>query len=310
MNPYSNQISAEQGKDSFFKNWWLFDTNCISELVKIWDRNQHESIEKFVSGKDILIVSSVVQELRKAPDILRQLDTVLENANMFLAPDVTRFWYTDVINFHNQDARIPINSLQVQSIPQNFFETLLEKSEFEDACLDAEENVQNRFFDTIELDIGSNLDERDLCIYIFSVVNKLGKEWFQIDIQASDCTPSNFPSFYTYYYTYYFRYAKNQVKPEINDFLDLANCMALPYCERFFGERKFTTILREYVQGRIPPTAFQLAKRLHKKGSITNRQFGVIKKNKALFNHTSPLLPNVEIMNFTEMCESINKSAS
>jgi hypothetical protein len=189
----ANPVSVKQGKDSFFSNWWFFDTNCISELVKIWNENQDIRVQRFVAGKDILLTSSIVQELRNAPDILRTLGSALVNANLYLAPDMTRFWYTDILNFRNQKPRPPVNSLQVQRVPPNFFEMVLQKPEFEEACLEAETDVRNRFFDAIELDIGSNLDERDLCIYIFSVVNKLGQEWFQIDIRAEDCTPANFP---------------------------------------------------------------------------------------------------------------------
>ncbi len=273
--------------------------------MTIWDLSSRKNVERFISGRDILLPSTVIQELRKAPDLLQQLDIVLAHGSLFLAPDITRFWYSDVINFQNRDAQIPINSLQVQPVPNNFFDAILKEENFENACVDAEKDVESRFFESIKLDIGSNLDERDLGIYIFSVVNKLSQEWLQIDIRTEDCTPANFPSFYTYYYAYYFRYIKNKVKPEINDFLDLANCMVLPYCERFYGERKFTTILRDFVQGRTPPSPFLLAKRLNKNGVIDNRTFSVIKRNKALFSHTSQLLPNVEIVNFTEMRNAI-----
>ena len=192
-------------------------------------------------------------------------------------------------------------ALQVQAVPRGFFDMLLQRREFEQACLQAETDVQNRFLAAIEPDIGSNLDERDLCIFILSVVTKLGKQWFQIDVRPQDCTPANFPSFYTFYYAYHFRYAKNQAKPELNDFLDLANCLPLPYCERFYGERKFTTILKEHVQGRKPPTAYQLAKRLHNAGAIDGPTFQVIKRNKAAFGRTSSLLPNIGIFSFAEM---------
>jgi hypothetical protein len=289
---------------------WFFDTNCISEMVRLWNEGQDISVREFVADRDVLLTSAVVQELRKAPDILRSLEQALGGANLLLMPDMTRFWYADILGFKNRNHRIAVDALQVQPIPPGFFEMALQRTDFEEACVEAEADVQNRFFGAIELDVGSNLDERDLCIFVFSVVNKYGQEWFQINIQPEDCTPTNFPSFYSFYYAYYFRYAKNQVRPETNDFIDLANCLALPYCERFYGERKFTTLLRDYVQGRVPPTAYQLAKRLHKNGAIGGSAFRVIKRNKAKFSRTSPLLPNTEIFSFAEMRTQIQATAS
>lgn len=285
--------------------WWFFDTNCISEIVKIWKRGRVTQVREFVSARQILLTSTIIQELRNAPGILKKVGAALENAKLFLIPDMTRFWYTETLNFRDPEPPSFVDSLRVRPIPPGFFELVPEKAEFEQACVEAEADVRDRFLGTIDLDIGSNLDERDLCIFIFNVVNKLGREWLQVDVRPEDCTAFNFPSFYAFYYTYYFRYAKNQVRPEINDFIDLANCLALPCCERYYGERKFTTILRDHVQGRVPPTAFRLAKRLHKLGEIDRRTLRVISRHKSKFIRTASLLPEVEIFNYTEMCEQI-----
>ena len=278
-------------------------------MVRRWNVGKDYLVREFVTARNVLFTSTVIQELRKAPDIFRSLDQVLESAMLFLVPDVTSFWYADILGFKEQNQQLVLDALQVQPIPPGFFEMALQRADFEEACMEAEADIQNRFFEAIEFDIGSNLDERDLCIFIFSIVNKYGQEWFEINIRAEDCTPTNFPSFYSFYYAYYFRYAKNQARPEINDFIDLANCLVLPYCERFYGERKFTTLLRDYVQGRIPPTAYQLVKRLHKNDVIDESAFRTIKRNKAMFSHTSSLLPNTEIFNFAEMCSQIQAAA-
>jgi hypothetical protein len=304
-----NRISAEQGKDSFFSGWWFLDTNCISELAKMWGQGLCDQVHRLLANKDILFASSVAQELRRAPDILEALDLVLEGSNSFLVPDMTRFWYTDILNFLNVD-RIPMNSLETYPVPPGFFELLTQKAEFDEACTKAEADVQNRFFDVIEQDVGSEFDERDLCIYIYSVVNRYGNEWFGIDIPPADCTCLNFPSFYAFYYAYYFRYMKHQVKPEVNDLIDLTNCLPLPYCERFYGEKRFTSILRQYVQGRRPPTAYQLLKRLYRKGMITRSVYREKRQRKHVFDRTAPLLPDVEIFSLAEMREHIQAAAS
>jgi hypothetical protein len=292
--------AAERGKDSFFDRWWFFDTNCISELVKMRDQGFGEHVRRFVTHRDILITSSIVQELRHVPDILRNIDVALQDANLFLVADMTRFWYTDIANFLNVD-NIPTNTLETYPAPPDFFRMVVEREDFEDACLKAEADVQSRFFSAIAPDIGSSFDERDLCIHIAVVINEYGKEWFRIDIPPGDISVANFPSFFTFFYTYYFRYMKQKVEPDLNDFIDLTNCLPLPYCHRFYGEKKFTTVLRKSVRGRIPPTAFQLAKRLYRKGAIDTATYERKRQNRAALSHSGPLLPNTEIFNFSEM---------
>jgi hypothetical protein len=168
--------AAEQGKDSFFHRWWYFDTNCISELVKLSIGGHSAAVHDFVAGRDVLLTSTSMQELRKVPNILRSL----------------------------------------------------------------------------------------------------------------------------------FRYVKSSnVKPDINDFIDLANCSATPYCERYYCEATFANILREYVKGRKPPTAFQLIKKTYKKGLITQEIYEAQRQGKAKLSRTIPLLEHTEIFNFTEMRSQI-----
>jgi hypothetical protein len=166
--------------------------------------------------------------------------------------------------------------------------------------------VAKQLFAIVGPDIGACIDERDLGVHIWKVVSELGREWFHIDIPAADCNALNFPAFFAFFYAYYFRYVKNsQVKPDTNDFIDLANCSVTPYCERYYCEATFAHILREYVKGRTPPAAFQLIKKIYKKGLITQEVYDAQRQGKAKLSRTSALLENTEIFNFTEMRSQI-----
>jgi len=301
--------SKDATKYILSRDWLFFDTNCFSQLVKMSGDGQGSKVTQLVSGKDILLSSNIIQELRHAPDILGALESTLNSSNLFLLPDMATFWYTEISNYLKREQYDPSFSPELHVTPPGILHLALQRPEFEQACLDAEEKVLNGFFDTVKLDIDSNLDERDLCIHIFYVVNKLCKELFQMEVKTEDCTPGRFPSFYSFYYTYYFRYTKNKARPEINDFMDLVNCIPLPYCEKFYGERKFTQIINDHVKGRKPPTPFQLVKRLHKLGWVDDHGFQVIRGHKARFLQTSQLLPGVQIFNFTEMLQDLNNSA-
>ncbi len=299
--------AAEQGKGSSFDRWWYFDTNCVSELVKLSSEGHSAAVHHFVAGRDVLLTSTSMQELRKVPNILRSVPSALKTAHLYMAPDINKFWYTDFINFLNGDGT-QFNSLQVYPLQPDLLEmiTHTRSAEFEQACAISEMDVAQRLFAIVGPDIGASLDERDLSVHIFQVVSNLGREWFQIDIQPADCNAVNFPAFYVFFYAYYFRYVKSSnVKPDINDFIDLQNCSATPYCERYYCEATFANILREYVKGRKPPTAFQVMKKMYKKGLITQEIYEAQQRGKTKLSRTIPLLEHTEIFNFTEMRSQI-----
>jgi hypothetical protein len=298
---------AEQGKDSFFDQWWYFDTNCLSELVKLFAGSHSTAVHDFVAGRNILLTSTSMQELRKVPNILQLLPSALKTANLYMAPDNTKFWYTDISNFLNVD-RIPMNSLEAYPLQPDLLKmiTSTHSAEFEQICSASEREVAQQFFTRVGPDIGADLDERDLSMHIWKVVNKFGHEWFKVNIPPADCNAANFPSLYVFFYTYYFRYVRSgNVKPDLNDFIDLANCSAAPYCERYYCEATFAHLLRNYVKGRKPPTAFELIKKAYKKGLITEEVYRAQKQAKGKLSHTAALLEHTEIFNFAQMRSQI-----
>lgn len=300
--------AAELGKDSTFKHWWFFDTNCLSELVKLSSSGYKKKVRNYVAGKDILLTSTSVQELSKAPDILQNILASLETSNLYFAPDITKFWYTDFINFFDDDNNhIPINSLDVYPLQPDLIEMVLEtrKDEFESSINEFEENALDIFFDRVTPDIGASLDERDLCVHVFKVINEYSQSWFNLSIPHADICPLNFPSFYTFFYAYYFRIVKNRdMKLESNDFIDLENCMVAPYCERFYCEATFANVLNN-IKGRKPPTAYRIVKKMYKMGLITSEVFNAQRRNKEKLSSTSKLLMNTEILKFAEMRSQI-----
>jgi hypothetical protein len=219
----------------------------LSELVKLSIGGHAQAVRDFVKGQDVLLTSATMQELSKAPDILHHLPSALSSATLYLAPDITRFWYTDIWNFLDEDG-IQMNSQQVHRLKPDLLDmiTNTRKVEFDEACATSDKEVANEFFSRVGPDVGASLDERDLGVHIWKTVNDLGREWFDIHIPSADCHAGNFPSVYVYFYAYYFRYVKRRgVRPDLNDFLDLANCSPTPYCERYYCEAAFATILRD-----------------------------------------------------------------
>ena len=288
-------------------SWWYFDTNCISELIKLYLNGYSQEVDKFLLRRDVLISSSVMQELRKAPNLLSTIPEIFQTANLFVIPDLTRFWYADFAIYQDKNSSI-FNLLDLFRPPNGFFTGLLGhySCKFEKACKQSEELVSEKFIDLIKSDIGADIDERDLCIIIWQKIVKLGKQWFGIEIPPFDSNAMNFPAFYVFYYVYFFKFIKNAFsKPVNNDFIDLANCLAAPYCERYYCEAKFAAVLRNEIKNRQPPTAFQLAKRLYKKGFVSQKDFEGIRKFKNKFEVTNSLLQTTDIFSFAELRKQI-----
>lgn len=299
---------ARLGKPSYFNRWWYFDTNCLSELVKLHQSGYEDQVTDFLSGKDVLLSATALEELRRAPKILTSLEKALHSSNPFMVPDITRFWYSDIFNFLNSVDPIDFNSLDVFPLHPEFLTDLVGKNKktFDEVCTDSERSISNIFHLKVAPDVGANLDERDLCVYIWSVVTQNAQEWFDIEIPMADYWYSNFPSHYIHFYSYFFRYIKQpNIKVEINDFFDLAHCIVTPYCERLFCEAAFASILRQNIQGRRPPNALQLTKKLYKKGMITRSVYEDVRKKRTTFERTTPMLQNVKISTFTEMRKEI-----
>jgi hypothetical protein len=143
--------AAEIGRPSYFNRWWFFDTNCLSELVKMIEHGQFAQVRSFVAGKDILLTATVLQELRKAPRILESLEVALETGNVFLAPDITKFWYTDLFNFVNID-RIPFNSLEAYPLQRGFLKEIVSKykERFEEVCAASEHKLAMLYSEVVK----------------------------------------------------------------------------------------------------------------------------------------------------------------
>jgi len=296
----SAKTRADAGKRSSFKNWWYFDTNCLSELVKEYRRSGTQAIANLISGKDILLSNTVLVEMRKRPDLLDKLEQALQPAKPFLVPDIWRFWDADIANFLNVD-QIALNVLDVFPVPAGFLASLSQNRRFSQVSNTMELELDRGFLSGLAPDVGSRMDERDLCMVIWSKIANHAKQYAKVEIPWVDVTPAAFPSFYVYFYTYYFKFMRsNCVAPELNDALDLTNSLPLPYCERYYGERAFTNVLKS-VQAHEPPSSWALCTRAYKEHRIDYQTYKALKDKREQVSQTSPMLEGVHIFNFSEL---------
>lgn len=300
LAPRSARARADAGKGSSFKHWWYFDTNCLSELVKEYRRTGTEAIANLISGKEILLSNTVLVEMRKRPDLLDTLEQALEPAIPLLAPDIWTFWDADIASFRNVD-QIASNVPDVFPLPAGFLAQLSQNKRFSQVSSTMELELHKGFLSGLAPDVGSKMDERDLCMVIWSKIANHAKQYAKVEIPWVDVTPAAFPSFYVYFYTYYFKFMRSDcVAPELNDALDLTNSLPLPYCERYYGERGFTNVLKS-VQGHQPPSRWALCTRAYKEHRIDYQTYKAVKDNREQVSQTSPMLEGVDIFNFSEL---------
>jgi hypothetical protein len=73
-NPYLTQLERIEiliGKyedvDQYTKtDWCFFDTNCLSELVKLFENGNQSAVHSLIEGKSVLITTNVLGELLSA----------------------------------------------------------------------------------------------------------------------------------------------------------------------------------------------------------------------------------------------------
>jgi hypothetical protein len=92
--------------------------------------------------------------------------------------------------------------------------------------------------------------------------------------------------------------------------MDMAHCMAAPYCERFYCESTFASILTSNVQGRNPPAAYRLIKKTHKKSLIDLPTYHDKKQKKSIYDQTRPMLESTQVYNYSEMVIQVSNSSA
>jgi hypothetical protein len=296
---------ARLGRPADFRGWTFFETNCFSELVNQARRGNAQAVDSFLRGRDVLVLGTVLGELAEAPDIAAAGPAALRRAPTFLVADVSKFFYCDLWNFVNVD-RHPRNVLDAMPLSDAILSSIGTHQPFLDAVRHSRAQLDPEFLARVAPDVGAGLDERELLPLIWSRINSLALEWLKLEIPTADARPDQFPAFFTFYYSYYFRYVKTRsVKVAVNDFNDLTNTLAAPYCRDFYTERTVAAILRNDVQGRVPPRPIEAARHLAKKGILKPDDLRRAEESQGQKSPNVGLLDNTRIWTINDLREHI-----
>lgn len=286
----------------FFRGWWCFDTNCLSELVKQHRAGKQAQIRELIEGKPILVPCTVLWEMALSPvELVSTLPELFEPTLACLVPDNANLLEVDLWNFLNVE-KVSHNSLNLALITQEFIDLFKKQPEAIELYREDAQKHLPRFRALLEMDRGSFPDIKTIGALVYHAVHRMGKQKFKVDIPPADCTVENFPAHFVFYYCHLFRYLKQPNKKiEDNDLVDYQHATATPLCERFYCEQSFCTLLRDQVKGTQPPNSYQIAKGLVKKGKMTSEKVSQLKSRKDYRREQSPLLANTSIFSFREL---------
>lgn len=247
-----------QNIDQYDKcDWWFFDTNCLSELVKVFDHGKELEISLLLRDKDVFIPPTVLAELRKCPNLLQALPRVLESTRLTC-------FSTQVFPFIRREFFLLLglkvidpNPLGLELLTSEGIEYFLVNPDIDRTLASSEKEVNERYSAQVQPDIGAGINEFDIYIYASSVTHDHLKATLRVaeDIipKKMEVSPRTFPSSFGFWYSYYFLYLKsNTSKPNSNDLYDLSHTAAAPICTRFYTERRLAYTMKEVQKLYLP----------------------------------------------------------
>jgi hypothetical protein len=250
-------LQSTQDVNQYTKtNWWFFDTNCISELVKLFENGNQSAVHSLLEGKSVLITPSVLGELLSANRFLLKLPTVFESARHVAFttqtfPFVRREWLLTI-----KAESVDKNPLGLMDYTTDAADEAIRNKSFNDAVTKVREDTNNQYVTKLEPDLDANLTAEDVYVYATTTTVGFIKATLQsqdISIPLAAISAKSFPSSYSFWFTYRYLYLDSRpAKARPNDLIDLENVMAAPICERFYTERRLAEALRKLKNFSLP----------------------------------------------------------
>jgi hypothetical protein len=261
------------------KDWWFFDTNCLSELVKRFNRGEKESVQRFIKGKYVLIQIANLLELTKTAGLLEEVPLALSTAAFVgVTRTVHPFIQRDLYSHLGFD-RLNPNPLGLYELTEELSKELPHHQGFRDAVAQSNAAVQSRYIGKVTQDIEADFLTPVMVYGHAKVALKsfiesiLGLEKDHDLPKRILKNPRTFPSHFTYWAAYRFLYLVDRnVKAQANDFNDLSFTLAAPICERFYTEKRLAHVLKQVKGYEIPSERMVVAAALRHDTTKTKRE--------------------------------------
>ncbi len=303
-------MSLETSIDQYAKeDWWTFDTNGLSELIKLCLAGEQAKVNRFIEGQFVLITLPNLVELYKAAYLLEQLPSVFEAAAYAgVTTQTLAFFRKDLLKALGLGSSgIDPNPLGLFELTPEFANRLPEHEPFKRAVRETDERVRKEFRHKVEKDIGSGIHAADMYIHAQWAIGNhidaiLGKGMGDsLPRVAVPKTPEVFPTKYCYDFTYYFLYCTDaSAKCYVNDFNDLELTLAASICQRFYTERRLAYALRQ-VKNYSLPSERQVRDRFYRITKPERTRSERRKLTKGLSSVCPRLLQTTEVFSLTDL---------
>lgn len=261
------------------KDWWFFDTNCLSELVKRFNRGEKESVQHFVKDKYILVQVANLLELTRTTALLEEVPPAFSTAAFVgVTTSVHPFIRRDLYS-HLGFERINPNPLGLYELTEEFAQELPKHQGFRDAVAQSDADVQSRYAGQVNQDIGADFLTP---VMIYGYAKMALRRFIESILELEKDhdlpkkiprNPGTFPSHFTFWAAYRFLYLTDKnVKVRTNDFNDLSLTLAAPVCERFYTEKRLAHVLKQVKDYELPSERMVVASALQYDTTKTKRE--------------------------------------
>lgn len=300
--------SANKVPGADYKEWCFFDTNCLSHLIKLWRKGNGSIVEEFTSNISILLTTANIYELhRSSRQLFDDLNKTFSKTLVCIIPSTTNYWDAEIKRYFEPTTH-ENNILSFCHLSDEFIQLGLNSEQLKISIQTFQETLKETYTKRVKLDIGKQFDTRDLCVCIWGIISKIAEEKYGKKIAPEDCNPATFPSFFSYYLSYYYTYIKQgAVKIEDNDFNDLHNTIAAPYCVKYYCEEKFSNMLRLRVQRCKIPTYSEIVRKVDKKEKLNRKTLEKVKHLKIDSTKYENFLSSTSFFSFSEMVNQLQE---
>ncbi len=287
--------------------WWVFDTNCLSEIIKQKQNGKKQQVFDFLENRPVLISLENIIELAKRPDLLSDLQSAMQSAYLFILYDPLALWKFEIERSFGSKDTIE-DFFSITGI--KYLSRYESNCPFKGSSLMVEIIKSNKLVDKVYKPRVLQLISRKSVKHepYLQAVHRIN-EWVKgncpKEISIADVLPSLFQSFFSFFYTQYYWYKKQpNTRIRTNDFADISFSLISPYCERLYCERRLAHVLEQVKKTNIPSHG-DIAKILEKEKRIDRGFMNYLKNNLSTFHSNDSILNNLRIYRIADLRDHI-----
>ena len=283
-------------------DYWLFDTNCISQVLKVFRAGGEERIRTFLGNHKVVLCNLTFSELSASKDLWDILAEFCKSFECYVV-NVENLEANELMN--GSEAREPSLWFRPFRIFAELFPYMEERGKIPENPKIVKARMAENYLENLRDMIGKRLDEVPLSATIAVKLSQMQKD-ANIEPNISNVNPKFFPYFFTFMHIWHHKFSSNpRAAIETNDLYDMPIAAASSLCGAYFGEGSYVQILKQIKSSKIK-SQYRVA-RLAKK---VNPEFDMLafEKLKPELDFEYPLLQNTLLLSYGELRNILEES--